>query len=393
MAFAEPNSEPFLKHGESMEEKQILIVDDEQNTRFSIDFTLSSAGFLTEQACNGTEALEKLKGKAEANNPFHLVIADIQMPDMNGIQLIDAIRQAGITVPVMVITGFGDKQTLVELVRRRCDYYLDKPFSPQELLTAVGTVLCRVEQTGCRCANLHQEMLVSEKLNMIGQLAPKIAHEINNPAQVIQGYAEMLMSSAKIDDESKALLANIREAVQIIVKLNRSLMDLSRPLSINLSTFRPEMPLDKAIDFLTKAGVIKHCTVQRHYDSTAPAITGDSMQLYQVFLNLILNAAYAMQNVEKKILTVTLKQDPGTSTVSFSITDTGCGIAPENIDKIFIPFFTTHPANGGTGLGLAVVKQVVENHGGTIQVTSRPGEGATFQITLPTNSGEKGGYV
>lgn len=376
-----------------MEQKQVLIVDDEYNTRFSIDFTLSNVGFLTEQACNGTEALAKLREKAATSTPFHLVIADIQMPDMNGIELIDAMHQNGITVPVVVITGFGDKQTLVELVRRRCDYYLDKPFAPQDLLTAVETVLRRAEQTNCRCANLQQEMIMSEKLNMIGQLAPKIAHEINNPAQVIQGYAEMLINSSKIDDESKALLANIREAVQIIVKLNRNLMDLSRPMPMNISAFRPEVPLDKAIDFLTKAGVIKHCTVQKHYDNTVPAITGDSMQLYQVFLNLIVNASYAMRQSEKKILSVTLEQDPAAKTVTFFITDTGCGIPPENIEKIFSPFFTTHAAEGGTGLGLAVVRQVVENHGGTVHVTSRPGEGTTFRLTLPVANSQKGGVL
>ncbi|MCX8045047.1 MAG: ATP-binding protein [Desulfobacterota bacterium] len=376
-----------------MEQKKILIVDDEHNTRFSIDFTLSNAGFLTAQACNGTEALAKLKEKAAAYTPFDLVIADIQMPDMNGIELIDAMHQANINVPVVVITGFGDKQTLVELVRRRCDYYLDKPFAPQDLLTAVETVLRRVGETTCQCARLQQELLVSEKLNMIGQLAPKIAHEINNPAQVIQGYAEMLISSAKIDEESKALLANIREAIQIIVKLNRNLMDLSRPMPMNTSTFRPEMPLEKAIDFLTKAGVIKHCTVQKYYDNTAPAITGDSMQLYQVFLNLIVNASYAMRQCEKKILTVTIEHDPAAKTVSFSVTDNGCGIAPEHRDKIFSPFFTTHAAEGGTGLGLAVVRQVVENHGGSVHVTSQPGEGATFRITLPAATVKEGGTV
>ena len=377
---------------QDMPHQQILIVDDEHTARFAIDFALRSAGYATAQAHNGKEALTLLREKASSSQPFDLVIADIQMPDMNGIELIDAMHHENIHAPVVVITAFGDKQTLVELVRRRCDYYLDKPFSPQDLLAAVEKVLDRAQKTQQAPAQI-QQLVFSETLNLVSQIAPKIAHEISNPAQIIQGYAELLMNNDALDPNAKKLLANIREAVKTIVKLNRNLMELTRPCEMQMSVFLPHEPLEKAIDFLTGAGVIKNCTVLRHYASDVPRIAGDFMQLYQVFLNLLLNASFAMRKSEKKVLSVATSHSPDANMVTILVSDTGCGIAPEHLEKIFDSFFTTRASEGGTGLGLAVVKQIVENHRGTVQVHSQPAEGATFTICLPTDTTMKGGSI
>jgi len=107
------------------------------------------------------------------------------------------------------------------------------------------------------------------------------------------------------------------------------------------------------------------------------------MQLNQVFLNLILNAAHAMKNSQTKKLTVTTGFLPDTGSVLISVSDTGCGILREHMDKLFETFFTTRASEGGTGLGLAVVKQIVEGHKGKITVASEPGSGTTFTISLP----------
>jgi len=366
-----------------VEQKQILVVDDEFNTRFAIDFTLSNAGYTVTQARNGDEALTILKEKKSEKKSFNLVVTDIQMPDMTGIELIDAMKQAHIHLPVLVITGFGDKKTLVELIRRRCNYYLDKPFSPAELLAGVEEVLQKKETQQPSVAEVQEKLMKSEKMNILGQMTSKIAHEINNPAQVIQGFAELLMEKKNLDTATKKMVQSIYEAVQSITKLNRDLMDVARPRGMNITDLKPEEPLDKALTFLKEAGVIKRCEIIKQYAQDMPGIRGDLMQLNQVFLNLILNAAHAMNNSQTKKLTVETGFLPDTGSVLISVSDTGCGIPRENIDKIFESFFTTRASEGGTGLGLAVVKQIVEGHKGKVMVTSEPGSGTTFTISLP----------
>ncbi|MFZ4437110.1 MAG: response regulator [Syntrophales bacterium] len=126
-----------------METKKILIVDDEFNTRFAIDFMLANAGYKTTSAEDGIAAFNLVKKSLTTNNLFDLVITDIKMPKMTGIELIEEMKKANIRVPVLVITGFGDKQTLIELLRSGCDDYLDKPFSPDDLLASVTRVLSK----------------------------------------------------------------------------------------------------------------------------------------------------------------------------------------------------------------------------------------------------------
>jgi len=137
--------------------------------------------------------------------------------------------------------------------------------------------------------------------------------------------------------------------------------------------------------------VIKHCTVLKNYHRDTPCLVADFTQMYQVFLNLIVNASYAMRKSETKTLAVSVHRDTDARSVIITVADTGCGIAPEHLDRIFEPFFTTHHSDCGTGLGLAVVKEIIESHGGTVQVQSRPGKGTTFTICLPVDTEPEGG--
>ncbi|MCP4714611.1 MAG: response regulator, partial [Deltaproteobacteria bacterium] len=261
-------------------EKKILIVDDEFNTRFTVDLALSTAGYTTAQATSAAEALCLLEQSAQECNPFHLLITDIQMPDMSGIELIDKMKEKQIHLPSLVITGFGDKSTLIELIKRRCNYYLDKPFSPNDLLAAVNHIFEKTAEDHTSLNALKQQLIHSEKMSMLGRITPQVAHEINNPAQVIQGFAELLLEDKSIDLKSKDMIKMMRDAVKSIVQLNRSLLDLSKPVHRKIARFRPEEPLKKAIDFLTQAGVIKHCRILKNYQNETPHVQGDMMQLH-----------------------------------------------------------------------------------------------------------------
>jgi signal transduction histidine kinase len=367
-----------------MAAKEILIVDDEFNTRFAIDFVLVNAGYKTTNAEDGSVALNLIKQKCLATNTlFDLVITDIKMPKMTGIELIDEMKNANINVPVLVISSFGDKQTVVELLRRECDDYLDKPFSPDDLLATVARILTKQSKKGQEIEALQESLVQSEKMSTLGQMASKIAHEINNPACVIQGFAELLLRDDTINGGAKKRVSTIYEAIRSITKLNHDMLNIARPHEIRNTELMPEVPLEKAVEFLRESGVVKHCKVVKQYRNNIIPVHGDLMQLQQVFLNILVNAAHAMESSPEKILTLTTDYVQGKNQVQISIQDSGCGIPAVHIEKIFESYFTTRAAQGGTGLGLAVVKQIIEKHDGTISVESEVSKGTRFTISLP----------
>jgi two-component system, NtrC family, sensor kinase len=272
---------------------------------------------------------------------------------------------------------------LIELLRRGCADYLDKPFAPDQLIATVDMVLekCRCERQ--TAIHLQDKMLKTDKMCTLTEIAPRIVHEINNPAQVIMGCAELILADAAIAPATKKMASNIYEAGKAVVRLNREILDMTKPQQSQYTGFSPEEPLEKAISFLVGAGILKDCGILRNYDEAIPQLRGDFMQLHQVFLNLAMNAFYAMQDSRSKLLSLAIRHDRQTGKIVISMEDSGCGIAEENMRRIFDSFFTTRSAQGGTGLGLAVVKHIVERHSGSIEVESRVGCGTVFTLRLP----------
>ncbi len=228
-----------------------------------------------------------------------------------------------------------------------------------------------------------RELMQAEKMSVVGQLSAKLAHEINNPVQVIMGHTELLMTDDSLAPQIKKQIATIRDASQVIKNLNNDLMEVARPRPLKLSAFPPTDAIEKAIYFLTKMGEIKYYRIIRNYESELPQIRGDFQQLHQVFINLIMNASHAMKNARVKMLYFGANQDKNNGGLCLSVGDTGSGIAPDQLGRIFDPFYTSRRGEGGTGLGLPVVKSIVERHGGAIEVSSEPGTGSTFTVRLP----------
>lgn len=142
---------------------------------------------------------------------------------------------------------------------------------------------------------------------------------------------------------------------------------------------------DEARFFISHSGEIKYYRIIRNYVPGLPQVRGDFQQLNQAFINLIMNASHAMKNARQKILYLAAGKKPESGRLYLSVGDTGSGIAPDQLGRIFDPFHTTRRGEGGTGLGLPVVKSIVERHGGDIEVSSEPGIGSTFIITLPVH--------
>ncbi len=218
----------------------------------------------------------------------------------------------------------------------------------------------------------------AEDLASTATLVAGLAHEIGTPMSVIQGHAELL-ESAVTDEKARARLKTIRTQIDRISNIIQALLNLSRP--------RPEVRvvvdlvelLDTTLGFVGEKLRRREIRVERDFERV-PQIRADPEKLQQLFLNLFLNAADAMRG-GGTLRVVARPEAP--SRVEVRVHDTGDGIDAADIERVFEPFFTTKPAGEGSGLGLAVVRSIVLDHGGEIEVESAPGAGTEFRILLP----------
>jgi two-component system sensor kinase FixL len=218
----------------------------------------------------------------------------------------------------------------------------------------------------------------AEELAAVGTLVAGLAHEIGTPMGVIQGHAKLLEKAVE-GDKARWRLQTIQEQIARISKIIQALLNMARPKA----TERVPVELERLIDttLLFVAEKFKRRGIEVIEDlEPLPSVTGDPERLQQLLLNLLLNAADAMPKGGK--LRVSLRRD-GASGASIRIADTGIGIEPENLPRIFDAFYTSKAAGMGSGLGLMVASRIVADHGGKIEVESTPGEGSEFHVRLP----------
>ena len=246
-----------------------------------------------------------------------------------------------------------------------------------------GEVAASFNEMAASLKKQMQEMQRTEQLRVCGEMAAGLAHEIRNPLAGMKISIEVLLSELNLEQRDREVLLKVVEQIRNIELLMKNLLNYARPVAAQPVSFDVNKILEKTIYFIEKhpsfvsGGPRKQ--VIKELDDQLPEIAGDPQQLQQVFLNLLLNAAEAIGEGGK--ITVKTGIDEQAKTIAVSIMDTGSGIAAELQEKIFQPFFTTK--GKGTGLGLAVSKRIVEEHGGNIKVANNIDGGVTFTITLP----------
>jgi signal transduction histidine kinase len=228
-------------------------------------------------------------------------------------------------------------------------------------------------------AELEQRLVQADKLSSIGLLAAGVAHEVNTPLAVISTYAQMLAKQVAEDSQKSLILEKIAKQTFRASEIVNSLLNFSRTSSTSFGPVNVNKVIQETLSLLEhqlqKAGV----QIETHLDAGLPPIQGNAGKLQQVFLNLFLNARDAMAS--GGTLEISSYSD-GLGT-RVEVSDTGHGIAPENLHRIYDPFFTTKGAKKGTGLGLSVTYGIIQEHGGSIEVSNRRGGGATFRVELP----------
>jgi PAS domain S-box-containing protein len=231
---------------------------------------------------------------------------------------------------------------------------------------------------------LEETLQQSEKLSSIGLLAAGVAHEVNTPLTGVYSYTQMLLGMIPETDPKHALLLKVQKQTERASNIAGNLLNFSR---VGSQTEYGEVNVNKILDdtlqLLEPQLRKSQVEIVKKYELPLPKIHANAGKLQQVFTNLILNARDAMFGGGGAI-TLTTKIN-GEESVSIEISDTGTGIEPENLSKIYDPFFTTKGVGSGTGLGLAVTYGIVQEHAGTIMATSEVGKGTTFHLEFPVD--------
>ncbi|HZK13314.1 MAG TPA: ATP-binding protein [Desulfobaccales bacterium] len=235
---------------------------------------------------------------------------------------------------------------------------------------------------------LDERLLQSQKLAAIGELSAGIAHEINNPLAIIRQEAEWMQHLLKkLGDGDRKELVELQGSVHQIVQqvdrcteITRNLLDFARKRDPVIQAVEVNRIIENMTMLVEKEAKHKNITIVRRYDETLPVIYSDAPQLRQVILNFLTNATHAIG--KDGVVTITTRLS-NADAVDIAISDTGCGIPEENLQKVFDPFFTTKPPGQGTGLGLSICHGIILRLGGRIAVESTVGQGTEFTITLP----------
>jgi len=412
-------------------DRRILIVDDDEAVRNLFAAYLSET-CSCRTACDAHEALAVL-----AREPFALVLSDIHMPGLGGIELLRKIIERYPETAVIMITGVDRTQRVIDAIRVGAYDYLLKPCDLDVLSLCVDRALERrlllrnarrykkdLEARNVELAHqktelqrLQAQIIHSEKMASLGLMPAGVAHELNNPAGFIYSNVDVLRKhTARLEECLSAYdqLALPADTAAEIIKIKQRfdyenlIKDLEsiladcylgaeriRDVVKNLRLFSrldeaefKRVDLNEGIEATVRllSGYYKseRLTLLRDYGELPP-INCYAAQLNQVWMNLLVNAAQAVGTNEGQ---VRIKTRCEGRTVTVSVADTGKGISPDDLKRIFDPFFTTKPVGEGTGLGLSISHGIIEQHGGSITVDNTPGEGTTFTITLPIDAEE-----
>ncbi|HET8542250.1 MAG TPA: ATP-binding protein [Anaeromyxobacter sp.] len=237
-----------------------------------------------------------------------------------------------------------------------------------------------IAERDARISEAHLELALTGKLAIIGEFAASVAHEVKNPLSAIVGYAQFGRSAPDLD-EAKQLFGLVEDHAWRGSKILTTLLGFTRDPKPTIGPIDASAVIEDVLRLLSPQMRMKRIQIETAFDPSGPRIAGSPSELQQVLVNLILNAADAMEGCRDKRLTLGTARDGSFGVLS--VRDTGRGLTPEAQARLFTPFFTTKPSGQGTGLGLSVSQRIVKQHGGDIHAETEPGIGTVFVVRIP----------
>jgi two-component system NtrC family sensor kinase len=251
----------------------------------------------------------------------------------------------------------------------------------EKLIEWGKTLEKKVQERTKELTEMQAHLVQSEKLASLGKLAAGIAHEINNPLGGILIYSHLLLEDMPKNSPHYENLKKIVRETTRCKDIVKGLLEFARPKEPEMSHININEIVESSLAIMERQALFQNITIKKKYASDLPKIVADSAQLQQVFMNIILNAAEAMDG--NGALTLITSLEGQSSTIEVKFADTGHGIKEEDKKRLFEPFFSTKEVGKGTGLGLAISYSIIQKHQGTIEVESQVGKGSTFTVKLP----------
>ncbi len=419
---------------------EVLICDDNPDMRRLIAHFVGRE-FRLRVATNGREGLEAVHER----HP-DLVLTDVMMPEMSGTELCKMLKEDPETagIPVLLVTSKAEREMKIEGLELGADDYVTKPFHPRELMARVRSFVklrclqqelavgnARLESTNVELqATLRElreatvQLAQAERLSAVGELAAGVAHEVNNPVnfamnslRTLRDYVEdvrtvieqvtridwrdprqlerelreieKLRQQMEFDDMADSLcelVDIVNEGLERTHRLVGDLRDLAAPGGGRQADVSLLRGLETTIQLVKHSYRDAQVELEADLPGFIPPVEGDPRALNQVFLNLLKNAAEAFEGPGG---TVRVSAEVGEKEIQVRFRDDGPGVPPDVRARIFQPFFTTKSAGKGSGLGLSISRRIVTEHGGSLEVSSEPGEGTTFTVTLPLQDDDR----
>jgi len=383
---------------------RVLVVDDELGIRTGCQRALASQGYEVDTATNGSEGLQKLRaalpaadtGVAQANG-FDLVLLDLMMPGMSGMEALKQIAALDPNLVCIVITGYATVELAVQAIKQGAYDFITKPFDASTLLLAVDQGIEKrqlslkaqhVAELEARAQELARQTQDLERLDRIkSQFTLTVAHELRAPVAAIQSYLRLILDGYIAPENQRQYLERAEKRALAQLELITDLLDLAhlqdpdRP--IEMQTVQLAEVLAQVLDAMAAQAKEKQIDLQSTVGADLPTLTMNSQHAKQLWTNLVSNAV--KYTPEGGQVSVSLQKRDGY--LIGSVQDTGIGIAEQELPLIFAEFYRTPASKAftqmGTGLGLTIVKRILETYGGEIGVESEPGQGSCFTFKIP----------
>jgi len=350
--------------------------------------------------------------RAIAQQPFDIVLLDLSLPDSSGIETFGRLHKAAPKTPIVVLSGHEDEELAAEIVKRGGQDCLAKDMMSGPVIRRA--VRHAIERKGIyeELRNMQMQLIQSEKMESIGRLAAGVAHEVKNPlAQILMGI-EYLAGGIEPDDPNvPKILKSMEHALHRADKIVRGLLDFSSDRKLGLSDTDVNSLLEKALVLVELRIKDLEVILEKDFAPDLPKVKLDPVKMEQVLINVIFNAIQAIETsiaegapkdsgkliirTRAETLSGVMRDEgsrtgrhlrEGDSVVVIQILDNGTGIADDTLEHVFDPFFTTKPTGSGTGLGLTVVKKIVDLHDGRIQLSNQPSGLTEVKITLKASN-------
>jgi signal transduction histidine kinase len=367
------------------EKVTILNVEDNEANRYIRTRVLRRAGYTVREASSGNVALQCIAEEQPA-----LVLLDVKLPDIDGFEVCRRIKADPATASIIIVqvsAAFVAKDDKVRGLEGGADGYLTDPISPEELVATV-TAFIRLHQAEAKLARANKELErqaieLCRSNEELQQFTAVASHDLQEPLRMISMYAQMITQrhQGKLGPETDEFLGYIVEGANRIQELLQNLLDYSR-----VQTRGKPFTAIACDEVLAQVLRALHVSIEETQavvtSDPLPTVTADRIQLGQLVQNLLSNA---LKFHGTKPPRIHIAAKPNGQEWLFSVQDQGIGLDPQFAERIFVIFQRLHTRREypGTGLGLALCKRIIEQHGGRIWVESQPGSGATFFFTLP----------